>query len=168
MKRLSFFLSVFSICLLLQGCYTFTGASVSPESKTITVTYFPNRAPMIQPILSQAFTDALKDKITGQTSLSIVNGGGDLAMEGEITGYNVQPVAIQAGNEPMAGKNRLTISVNVRFTNVNNEKQNFEQMFSRYEDFSSTESLSAVEQELIKTINEMLVDDIFNKAFVNW
>lgn len=163
---------IYCICLscmlLFTGCYTFTGASVSPDTKSIVITYFPNRAPLIQPTLSQTFTDALKDKFISQTSLSIVQSNGDLIIDGEITGYNVSPVAIQGGNEPTAGKNRLTITVNVRFTNLKNDKQSFESTFSRYEDFLSSQSLSVVEQDLIKVINEMLVDDIFNKAFVNW
>ena len=111
-------------------------------------------------------TDALRDYFTSQTNLELVDKGGDLNIEGAITGYVVQPIAIQ-GNET-AAMNRLTITVSVKFTNKTNEKQNFETTFSRYQDYQSTLNLSSVQDGLIKEINDQLVQDVFNKAVVNW
>lgn len=166
-KTLNIFYIAF-IIFFIQGCkfYSFTGASIPPNVKTITIKYFTNNAPLIQPTLSQTFTDALKDRFTSQTNLALVNKNGDLILEGEITNYSTQPVAIQ-GNE-QAALNRLTITVNARFTNTLDETQNFETTFSRYEDYESSKSLSEVESALIDQINQMLVEDIFNKAVVNW
>lgn len=164
-QHITFFLLLF-VVTLLSNCYTFNGASISPEIKTMTIKYFPNNASFVQPVLSQLFTDALKDKFTSQTKLSLVNNNGDLLLEGAITGYYTQPIAIQ-GNET-AALNRLTITVNVKFTNRKNDKQNFETIFSRYQDYPSNQSLSSVEETLIKQINNALIEDIFNKAVVNW
>jgi hypothetical protein len=111
-------------------------------------------------------TDALRDYFTSQTNLVLVDKGGDLNIEGAIKGYIVQPIAIQ-GNET-AAMNRLTITVSVKFTNRTNEKQNFETTFARYQDYQSTLNLSSVQDGLIKEINDQLVQDIFNKAVVNW
>lgn len=152
----------FSSC----GMYSFTGASIHPEAKTISIETFPNLASMVNPTLSQEFTDALQDKFQSQTSLTVVTSSGDYEIEGEIVGYSTSPMAIQ-GNET-AALNRLTIAVNVRFTNKFSDKDNFEQRFSRYVDYDSSRNLSEVEQELVKQINEVLVEDIFNKAVVNW
>lgn len=160
---------VSSLVILLNSCgfYSFTGASISPETKTISIQYFPNNAQLVQPGLSQKFTDALKDKFQSQTSLTLVPKGGNLMIEGAITGYSIQPVAIQ-GNQT-AALNRLTITVEVKFTNNLNEKQNFETTFSRFLDFPSTQNLNpAQEDQLITDINSALVEDIFNKAVVNW
>jgi len=160
---------VFCCCLVLAGCrlsISLTGGTVDPRAKTVAITTFQNNASLVNPTLSQSFTTALKDKIQGQTPLTIVNNNGDYAIEGEITGYSVAPVAIQ-GNET-AAMNRLTITVTVRFTNSFDEEQNFEQSFSRYADYSSSQSLNSVESSLVTTINDALTDDIFNKAFVNW
>ena len=143
-----------------------TGGTVDPRAKTVAITTFQNNASLVNPTLSQSFTTALKDKIQGQTPLTIVSTNGDYELEGEITGYNVSPVAIQ-GNET-AAMNRLTITVRVRFTNSFDDTQNFEQTFSRYADYSSTQNLSSVEAGLVSEINDALTDDIFNKAFVNW
>lgn len=161
-----FFFIVFS---LTSGCkvnYSLNSGSIDPQIKTISISYFPNNAVVVQPTLSQSFTEALRDKFMSQSKLSMINRGGDLNIEGSITGYTIQPIAIQ-GNET-AALNRLTISVNVKFTNKFNEQQNFDSSFSRFEDFQASQALSSVEESLIKQINETLVDDIFNKAVVNW
>ena len=98
--------------------------------------------------------------------MSLINKGGDLNFEGSIVGYSVSPVAIQSNDA--AALNRLTITVNVKFTNKKNEKQNFETSFSRFADYSSSQNLSAVEDQLIKDINTQLTQDIFNKSVTNW
>jgi hypothetical protein len=147
--------------------YSFTGASVSPDVKTISIQYFANNASLVVPTLSRVFTDALKDYFTSQTNLILVDRNGDLNVEGAITGYSVQPVAIQ-GNET-AAMNRLTIAVTVKFTNKKNEKQNFEnKTFSRYQDYPSSQNLAAMQERLIKEIDDQLIDDIFKQAVVNW
>ncbi|MCR4966041.1 MAG: hypothetical protein K6A41_10345 [Bacteroidales bacterium] len=163
----------YSILILLAFVFTsckmsisLTGGTIDARAKTVAITNFPNNASLVNPTLSQSFTTALKDKIQGQTPLTIVNRDGDYSLEGEITGYTVSPVAIQ-GNET-AAMNRLTITVRVRFVNSFDETQNFDQSFSRYADYSSSQNLSSVESGLITSINDALTDDIFNKAFVNW
>ncbi|MCX6252486.1 MAG: LptE family protein [Bacteroidetes bacterium] len=147
--------------------YSLTGASISPNVKTVTINYFANNAATVIPTLSTAFTDNLKDYFTSQTNLVLVSRGGDLTIEGSITGYEPAfPTAIQ-GNET-AAMNRMTITVNVKFTNKTNDKQNFESSFTRFADYPISEPLPSVQDGLIKTINDQLVQDIFNKAVVNW
>ena len=155
--------------LLPVGCrmsVSLTGGTIDSRAKTVAINTFPNNAPLVNPSLSQSFTTALKDKIQGQTPLTIVSRQGDYEIDGEIIAYTVSPVAIQ-GNET-AAMNRLTITVRVRFTNKFDENQNFEQTFSRYADYASSRNLSSVESTLVTEINDALTDDIFNKAFVNW
>ncbi len=159
------------VVLLLLGTssclrVTFTGASIHPDAKTFSVKYFDNNATLINPTLSKRLTEKLQDKIMGQTRLTMVNANADMAFEGEITGYTLQPVAIQ-GNQT-AQLTQLTVTINVRFFNKLDESKNFETRFTRYQQFSTSQSLAAVEDGLIETITEELVDDIFNKALVNW
>ncbi len=147
--------------------YSFTGASIPPEVKTIHISQFPNNAPLINPMLSQEFTDGLRNKFQSQTSLILVNNDGDMTLEGEITGYNTRPVAIQS--DDVAAMNRLTITIKVTFINNFDESQSFtSQSFTRYEDYPSTQDLTSVSDGLVKQIVEYLVDDIFNKTVVNW
>lgn len=167
MKKLMF---IYGICcaLVISGCgvYSFTGASISPEVKTFSVQYFPNRAQLVQPLLSQAFTEKLKERFISLANLRVTDRDGDLQFEGYISDYRTAPVAIQ-GTET-AALNRLTISVNVKFTNTKDAKQNFETTFTRYADYDSRKNLQEVEISLIDDINRQLIDDIFNKSVSNW
>ena len=156
------------ISILISSCgiYSFNGASISKNTKTITIKYFTNNASTIQPTLSQVITEKLKDYFTQQTNLSINDNDGDLKFSGEITKYEIKPMAIQS-NE-VAGKNRLTIAIKVDFTNIYENEYNFSHTFSRYRDYESSQNFSEIEEILIEEISNELIEDIFNKSVVNW
>jgi len=157
-----------SLMLGFIGCgtYSFTGASISPETKTISIDRFPNNAMTVEPTLSQLFTDGLRDKFVNETTLVLMKKDGDLHIEGAIKGYRTSPVAIQ-GDET-AALTRLTITVDVTFINTIDDSKSFKTLFSRFADFPSTQNLNEVQETLITQINEMLFQDIFDKAVVNW
>ncbi len=163
-SKILFLLSL--VFLSACGFYSFTGASISPDVKTVSVQYFPNRAATIEPTLSQVFTEQLKDYFLEQTNLNFETELGDLNFSGEIIKYEVKPIAIQANDQ--AAQNRLTIAVKVKFENTKDDTKNFEQKFSRYADYDSEQSLAEAEDVLIQQITNELAEDIFNKAVVNW
>jgi len=146
--------------------YTFTGASISPDVKTVSIDYFQNYATLVNPNLSSTFTEALKDRFITQTSLNLVKEYGDLQFSGQITGYSISPIAIQ-GNET-AAQNRLTITVKVKFTNLKDEKQNFDKSFSQFSDFPGDRDFSSIESAQVKIIVDKLIDEIFNSSIANW
>jgi len=167
MNRIYTYLLLFILagCIGCKSGYSFTGGSTG-DAKTVSIKTFPNNAPLIQPTLGQSFTEALKDIFVTQTRLSLIQDNADMQFEGAITGYGVSPVAI-TGNQT-AGLNRLTITVNVKFTNKTDETKDFEQSFTRFADWEASIPLTSVEQSLIADINKQLVQDIFNKAVINW
>jgi hypothetical protein len=146
--------------------YSMSGVDLG-NAKTVTVNYFQNNASLSKPTYCATLTEALKDALTSQSPLVLAAHGGDLLVEGSVTGYAVSPIAITSGTD-QAALNRLTITVSVKFTNNVDEKKNFESSFSRFSDYSSSSNLNTVEDALIKTINDQLVQDIFNKALINW
>ena len=156
----------FSVLLSQCGIYSFPGASLDSKDKTVNVKFFPNRAAIINPNLSQLFTEKLKDRFASQTKLELVDFNGDLTFEGEITNYDTKPIAIT--KDEQAEQNRLTITVHVKYTGINNSKFNFDTSFSRYSDYLSSELLTDVEDDLSEQIVNELIDDIFNKSVVNW
>tara|TARA_B100000767_G_scaffold52769_1_gene48290 strand:- start:84 stop:584 length:501 start_codon:yes stop_codon:yes gene_type:complete len=160
--------SIFLISIFLASCgiYSFTGASIPNEAKTISVQYISNKAAIVQPSLSQIMTDGLIDAFAGQTNLEITENEGDLSFSGYITKYQIKPMAIKA-NET-ASQNRLTIIIKIKYNNSFDDKQNFETTFSRYRDYASSENIVDVEDGLIEEISKELIEDVFNKAFVNW
>lgn len=146
--------------------YSFTGANLSPAVKTYSVYYFPNRARLINPTLSQAFTEGLKEKLRRQTSLNELQEDGDIEFEGQITGYEVRPMSIQ--KDDLAAKNRLTVTVKLKYTNNKSPEENFERSFSAYEDYDSGLTISNIEDELSDLIIVKLTEDIFNATIANW
>lgn len=168
MKRIYFALCALML-LLTSGCtvkYTLSGASIPPDAKTFSVAYFPNNATMVSPILSPTLTDALVDIFSRRTRLQQVEEGGDFAFEGEITNYTSVTAAVSS--DDYAQLNRLTITVNVRFTNALDESMSFKKSFSAYEDYDSTQLLTEVEGTLIPEIVDKLVTDIFMASASNW
>lgn len=158
------------IIVALSSCaYSFGGASIPPEMKTATVRFFENSAPLVVPTLSQQFTEAIKTRIRNQTSLSITPNDGQAIFEGRITGYDIKPIALQSNSNPTAGANRLTITVSVKFTNSLNEKNSFEESFSRYYDFPlNGATIQSLLPTAIENINKQLTEDVFNRAFAQW
>ena len=154
---------------MLGGCtvkYSFSGASIPLDAKTVSVPYFPNNAPMVAPSLSSTLTDALQDKFARQTKLQLVSTGGDLAFEGEITNYTSTPAAITSAET--AAMNRLTITVKVKFTNIYEPQNNYNKSFSAFAEYDATSLLQDIQDTLITEICEQLVQDIFNAAVANW
>ncbi|TCI91395.1 LptE family protein [Tenacibaculum sp. M341] len=162
---------IFCSLILLSACgvYSFTGGNTG-DAKTIQIDFFPNQAPLVEPTLSQKFTQDFQDLFTRQTNLTLVRNGGDLHFEGEITGYRISPMSATASQGTQAAaQNRLTITVNVRFTNKLNEKDDFEQRFSFYSDFDASAQLSgSVLETALEEILTRIHQDIFNASVAKW
>ena len=140
--------ALLTCCLLLSSCgiYSFSGASIPAEAKTVSVQYFPNNAQLVNPLLSNTLTNALNDIFVNQTTLQSVAQNGDLALEGEITGYSTSPIAI-TGNQT-AAMNRLTVTVNVRFTNKYDESKSFHNC-NHFKIFCKINALLRIKQKTI-------------------
>lgn len=161
------------ILSLLSGCkisYSLSGASISPEVKSVFIDYFRNRSKVINPTLSQTFTEAMKDKFVNETGLTLNTDQGDLEFSGEITGYDVRPLSVQKSESgrDFASMNRLTVTVKVIFVNNKDHDQDFNTTFSAYFDWDSSKPISQVENEAVKIITDQLIEDIFNKSVANW
>lgn len=155
--------------LILTACsggYSFTGASIPPGAKTLSVATFPNNASTVNPQLSQKLTEGLRQMFSSQTPLTVTTADGDLQVEGQIIGYDTRAAALSSNDE--VSTNRLTITIKVRFTNSIDPEANFEQQFSRYRDFPASKDFSAVENSLVDEIVTDLCEDVFNKSVVNW
>jgi hypothetical protein len=148
------------------GIYSFSGTSIQPDVKTITIPYVEYTALRVNPSLANDLTEALKEKYRKLTSLEEVDVDGDLELVCTVTGYDVKATAVTA-NE-MASQNRLTVTVKVEFSNKKYPEDDVSNNFSAYEDFDATLSLDAVESGLCETIIEKLVEDIFNATVAQW
>jgi hypothetical protein len=165
-----FFILHFSFFISLTACsggYSFTGASIPPGAKTISIATFPNYAATVNPQLSQKLTDELMQMFSSQTPLDVMSTeGGDLQLEGEITGYDITPMSIS--DDAIAAETRLTITINVRYSNKANSDKDFERSFSAFQNFSNTQTLTQVQEQLCQTIVDEIVETIFNQTVADW
>lgn len=163
-----------AICLLvLNSCsYKFNGASIPEEMKTVSIKYFENNAAFVDPTLGQDLTEAFMDRIRTQSRLSISDNNPHGRFEGRITEYDIKPISIQDNTRPVAGANRLTITVSVKYTNMVKgfEKQSFDyQSFTAYTDFTlSGQQLASIQRGINKKVIDQLTENIFNRAFAQW
>ena len=167
MKYLKYFFLCF-VALSFNSCsvYNFTGTG-KIDAKTFQVNYFQNNAPLIEPGIERTFTQKLQNLIQNQTNLNLVTSGGDLTYEGEIIEYNISPTTATA--DQRAAENKLSITVNVRFTNKNKEIDSFEKKFNFFYNYSATEQLVGSKLNAgLEEIFERITQDIFNESLAKW
>lgn len=155
-----------SLCVSSCGIYSFSGTSIQPDVKTVTINYFDYKALKVNPSLANDLTEAMKDKFRKLTKLEQVDMDGDLELSGEVTGYDVKATAVTA--QEVAAQNRLTVTIKVAFSNRKYPEDDFEKSFSAYSDFDSASSLDAVEGTLCEEIIDKLIEDVFNASVANW
>lgn len=167
-KKISYAVrSSFLVLILFSqscGVYSLGGINIPAGMKTVWVDVFVNNAPLVVATLSNRFTEALKTRIRDQSPLSLLKNSPQATFEGTITDYSITPTAIQ-GND-RAGLLRMTITVNIKYTNTLKQEDGFEQSFTRYTDFKPP--VQSQELQRIEEVNKMLTEDIFNRAFANW
>ncbi|MBR6180957.1 MAG: LptE family protein [Prevotella sp.] len=162
--------SVFLAALLLAACtvsYKFNGASINyNETKTITISDFPIRANYVWGPMQAIFNNELKDIFANHTKLIQVKRNGDLKLEGEITQYNQRNKSVSS--EGYSAQTELSMTVNVRFTNNKNHKEDFEKQFTASTTYETTQSLNSVQEELVTEMVKNITDQIFNATVANW
>lgn len=164
----SFSIFCFLVFILLNSCgkYTLNNLNLA-DAKNIQIDFFPNQASLIEPRLSQLFTEEFRNRSLQQTRLPLVSSNSDLYFSGEITDYRIDPMG--ATTQQTASLNRLTIRINVRFQNRLNPKKDFEKTFGFYSDFDANAQL--VGNVLDAALNEILkriIQDILNTSLNNW
>lgn len=170
MRRLLLSLTVILLPLLLGGCsfsWTLNGAALDYNIyKTISIANFPIRTALVYPQLQTIFENELLDYVSRNTRLQVTDPPADIQIEGEITDYSLTPQAVT--QDAYASKTRLTIKVHVVYTDNKDEKKNFDQDFSAYQDFDSNQMLNEVQDQLCQAISEDLVIQIFNATLGDW
>lgn len=158
------------LLMMMNSClisYTFNGASIDyAKTKSISIVDFNNVAQLIHPPLAQEFSEKLRDKYSKQTRLKVLKNGGDLHLEGEIVGYDLTPMSI--GQDSYSAETKLTVTINVRFTNNKNPEDDFEKKYTAFQSFDSNRMITDVQDELMKTIIEDIADNIYNDTVAKW
>ena len=161
-------LVILSLILIISSCgfYKMNGVTIPPDVESVSIQYFDNKAQIVNPLLSQTISERLKNKFISETRLTLTAQNGDFALQGEITEYTVEPVSIQ--NNTSSSLNRLKITVRVKMDCTKHPKMSFDQSFTQFQDFDANKSFTSVETNLVSSITDMLVQEIFNKTAINW
>jgi hypothetical protein len=155
-----------NLCLFLSGCYSFTGASLSSDVKTIEIPTIIDESGGPSS-LSIRFSEKIRNYFLQNTNLKLVKSNGDILIDAKIVNYQVTPVALAATNT--AAQNRLTITLKVTFQNNKDETFNFkDQLFTQFQDFPENQNFAQIENDLIDRISNLIVIDLFNKTIANW
>lgn len=166
MKRLSIMAAAVLLSLSSCGIYSFSGTSIQPDVNSITINYIEYRALRVNPSLSNELTEAIRNQFRRMTRLEQVDMDGDMELSGEITGYDISAAAVTA--DEVAARNKLTVTVKIRFTDKKHPEEDFDKSFSAFAEYDSTNTIDAVESSLCAEIVEKLVEDIFNAAVAQW
>lgn len=158
---------------LLQSCYSFTGSSLSPETKTIQIRDFPNNSALMNPNLAQQFSTDIQNRFLQRTTLKGATEAPDILIEGEITDYSISPTTIStAVNSPggniQAAQNKLTITVKVHYENKIEPDKSFDRTYSDEAVFSSDLDINSIEASQVKVVNERIINKVFNDIVANW
>lgn len=158
------------LLIVLSGCksckYSLSGINIPADVKTLSVQYFTNKATLVNPSLSQKFTEGLKDKFLKQTSLTIIASDGDYRLSGFITDYKTEPVATSSSTG--AVKNRFTLSVAVVFECPNHTEMNFTETITKFQEFPATDNFQTLENSLSEEVSNQIIQEVFNKVALKW
>ena len=168
MKQIFFIFSVIFV-IIQNSCtitYSTSGASISPDVRTVSIQYFKNQTTNVNPTLSQDFTEKFKQKFIDETDLRVVNDKGHLNFEGEITGYSTEPMSI--GDNQQAMQNKLTVTIKIRYNNEKDDKYNYDKSFSDSDNYLSSKNLDEASEEILPDIIDRIIDKAFNEAVANW
>ena len=158
------------LAVLMSGCsisYKFNGANINYQTThSISVADFPNNAALVNPNLSNNLSETIRDLYSRQTRLQVLRKGGDLELEGEIIGYDITQGAIST--ESYASESKLTIRVNVHFTNNINPEESFDKVYSASQTFDASRMLTDVQDELCVIIVEEIAESIYNDTVAKW
>ena len=147
------------------GVYSPYGAATS-GAKSFSVSKFEAVHPLVSATSALSITESLVDRVQRQSVLKLVGNEGELHFSGKVVGWTVQPINVQ-GDET-AGANRVTITVDVIYTNTLDENLSFQGNFSRFVDVSSSSDLFSIEDQIVDEIGELISQDIFNSSLGNW
>lgn len=158
-----------ALCTLLAACsisYKFTGTSINYDIiKTIQIDNIPNRAPYGWAPMESMFNTKLQDLYANQTRLKLVKRGGDMHIEGEITGYDQYNKGISS--DGLSSQVQLKMTVNIRFS-CQKTNQSWEKQFSATTQYDSNQQLSAVQEDLVTEMVRDIAEQIFNATVADW
>lgn len=152
--------------ILLQGCYSFTGASLPAHIKTVAIPLADDMSGFGQSEVRQRMTDRLTEEFIREGSLQVTNRSrADALVEVTITSIADENVGVRAG-EQLTTK-RVTISTRVVYRDQKQQKDFWERTFSKSSDYPIEQTQSGLRNAL-QNAEDQLADEILIAVISNW
>ncbi|MDO4225141.1 MAG: LPS assembly lipoprotein LptE [Bergeyella zoohelcum] len=167
----------FIIILIMNACtfYNFKGNTLHEDVKTIQIRDFVNSAALVNPTLAQQFSIDMNTRFLTRTTLKGTTEKPDILIEGEITNYEISPVAVTSpttsastGATLQSAQTRLTISVRVHYENAVEPEKGFDRTYTDEVTFSSDMDTNTIEASQVRIVNERIINKIFNDIIADW
>lgn len=165
-KSIGYFLILTALVSCKSCGYSLSGINIPPDVKSISVQFFPNKAQLVNPVLSQKFTEQLKDKFLRETSLTLINSEGDFRLSGEIVNYRIEPAAVNSATG--TAKNKFTMSVKVVFECPKHKDLNFTEEITKFTQFDAADNFQSIENTLSEDLSKQIIQEVFNKVALKW
>lgn len=165
-KSFGYFLILTALVSCKSCGYSLSGVNIPADVKSISVQFFPNKAQLVNPVLSQKFTEQLKDKFLRETSLTLINSEGDFRLSGEIVNYRIEPAAVNSATG--TAKNKFTMSVKVIFECPKHKDLEFKEEITKFTQFDAADNFQSIENTLSEDLSKQIIQEVFNKVALKW
>lgn len=153
------------VTIVGNGCYSFTGGSVPPHLKTLSIATTVDNSNYSLPVYRDVITRLLVDKFRNDNSFTLVDRDGDARLSSFITAIREEPVSVKAGD--IERERKITITVDVEYYDAVKKKQIFKRSFSRFESFTVADAVTGRDKALRTSITQ-ICDDILLAVVSGW
>jgi hypothetical protein len=167
-KRIFFSILLTFVIAGCAGCpYSFTGASLPADMKTIAIPILEDLSGFGEAGLREKITDELIRKFTDDNTLKISDRkNSDTILEGTILSVRDEPSVI-TGTEIVTTR-RITLTAKATFTDLRSRKKIWEKNFSQWGDYDATDGGIISRQNGFKYAIEKLTEDILIATVRDW
>jgi len=158
---------VAGLSLAALGCpYSFTGASVPPNWKTIAIPLAEDQSGYGEPGLREEFTTMLTTLFITDNSLQVSERTrSDLILSGSITTVADAPSSV--GGEEQVRARRVTMTVRYRLQDMTTRRDVWEKTFTNWGEYPWTGGPSQVREGLNEAMRK-LTEDILLETVSGW
>jgi hypothetical protein len=155
-------------CVVLASCnYGFKGASPPEGIKTIYIPTVRDESGFGLPAITEDLTRLLKQKFINDNTLEYAEKTSADGMLDCVISSVTDEALVVTGNETVS-KRKVTINVNVTFTNLKKQKQIWKKDFSNWGEYDSSTGGFSKRDEGVKVAGDKITDDILLDVISNW
>lgn len=156
---------IMGAAFLLIGCYSFTGGSVSPHLKTISVATASDNSGFGNPAFREFFTQQIIAKFRNDNSLTLVDDNANARLSPVIISIVDATVSVSAGE--LEHERKVSVTVEGEYFDAVKNKQKWKKSFSNSKVYEAADGQTGREQAILNALRE-IADDMFLDVVSEW